>query len=311
MKQVIKVLLFALLLFLVLVGLKFCFEHRFALRNVGLQGEFRLKHVDILLVGSSHTRQGYDIRLLESKTGLSAYALAYDGLDFYHMLPLLRAAWRDPAHRPELCVLESYTANMARSPEFDDPRLFFDAPPRMKTELSFAYLRMHPGVEGWEDLFVLIVNRGTDQLLSYPLVRQMIDPYFYRGGYVRKNISGLSPQQFAKLHLPIAGAQPNPLQEEAFQKILELAAADHVEMILVDPPMPAPVVAQPEVVQLKSWFRKAALAHKLLYIDEDEGFPIQDPAMFADSNHVSTAGREIYTEQLTDQLIKLGFLKKK
>lgn len=308
MKKVLRIVWIAVLLFVVLVGLKLFLEDRFSLRNVGLQGELHLKHVDILLVGSSHTRQGYDMHLLEAKTGLTAYAIAYDGLDFYHMLPLLEAVLRDPAQRPRLCIIEAYTANLARPPEFDDPRLFFDAPFRMKMKLLASYAKTHPGPHGWEDLFVLVVNRGTDQIISYPLTRRMIDPYFYRGGYVRKTIPGVPRSEFSSYRIPMAGSQPNSLQLEALQKILALLVKDRVPMVLVDPPMPASVARQPEVVHLKNWFRQMAAEHSVMYNDGDEEFPIDDPAMFGDSNHLSTRGRELYTNQLMVRLMSTRIL---
>jgi hypothetical protein len=178
----------------------------------------------------------------------------------------------------------------------------------MKREILSAYLRTNAGLHGWQNLFVLVVNRGTDQILSYPLVRSMVDTDFYRGGYIRKQVPGLLSSRFSQMRISVAASRPNALQVEALEKILALTAKAHVPVMLVDPPMPASVVSQSEVLSLKQWFRQFAREHGIVFVDGDEGFPIADPAMFADSNHVSTEGRELYTDQLALRLLSANIL---
>src|SRR4051794_30940285 len=72
------------------VAFKYRFEHRFAPRNMGYQGLLAHPETKILFVGSSHTRQSYDIRLIEQTIGKSSYLLSYNGLDMNEIQLLLR-----------------------------------------------------------------------------------------------------------------------------------------------------------------------------------------------------------------------------
>src|SRR5579863_10355412 len=66
---------------LILAVFKFTFEHRFAPKNMGIEGFLAQRNVGLLLIGSSHTRQGYDVARLEEETGVPAFLIAYDGTD--------------------------------------------------------------------------------------------------------------------------------------------------------------------------------------------------------------------------------------
>jgi hypothetical protein len=41
------------------------------------------------------------------------------------------------------------------------------------------------------------------------------------------------------------------------------------------------------------------------YIDGYDGFPLDDASLFADTNHLSTKGRGVFTEKVAERLRKL------
>jgi hypothetical protein len=108
---------------------KFFFEHHFAPTTSGIQGELHPEKLDTVLIGSSHTRQIYDMAALEKATGTKAFAIAYDGLDMQGMLPIVKSICAVHAACPKVLVIEAYRPNLARPAKLEDPRLYFDAPP--------------------------------------------------------------------------------------------------------------------------------------------------------------------------------------
>ena len=292
----------ALLLLTLLVGLKVCFEDRLAPTTSGIHGELRLPKVDVLLLGSSHTRQGYDAHLIEQQTGRTVFALGYDGLDPVNMLPILKILLADASRRPSLLVLEANSASLARRPDIEEPRLFFDAPPAMKLALARTYLESHHGLDAYLDVWTLAANRGSELILAWPLVHSAIDRLSYHGSYIHKVADGYPSELFAGLRIPIAGSTPDPLQLKALDQLFSLAAAYHVPLLLADPPMAAPVEAQPEVRTLQGTIRSLAVHDGIAYYQGADGFPITEPALFHDSNHLSTAGRTLYSERFAAML---------
>lgn len=295
MITLLKTVLSALLLLSLLVWTKYRFEHYLAPATSGIQGELNGPKPDILLIGSSHTRQGYDARTLESAIGKRAFIVAYDGVDLASMLPLVKTLLADPARHPALLVIEANGANFARAPEVEEPRFFFDAPPAMKRALIRDYLRTHHGLSAYVDAWTLTANRGSELILTWPLVHHAIDGLSYNGSYLNKDVSGIAPDVFHHLRIPMNGSEPNSDQLSALKAIVAVAAADGVKIVFADPPMPAPVEAQPQMAALQQQFKAFAASRNIDYLDGADAFPTDDPAMFSDSNHLSTAGRALYT----------------
>jgi len=76
--------------FALLVGAKYVFSDRFSPRTLGLTGLLHETDIGCLFIGSSHTRQSYDVALLQERTGESAYLVSYNGLGPFLMEPLMR-----------------------------------------------------------------------------------------------------------------------------------------------------------------------------------------------------------------------------
>jgi lysophospholipase L1-like esterase len=73
-------------------------------------------------------------------------------------------------------------------------------------------------------------------------------------------------------------------------------------MIFVDTPMPQPVISNPTIQALKKNFRDILTARHFPYIDGDLGFPVDDPSLFSDGNHLSSKGREEFTSVISAEL---------
>jgi len=58
------------------------------------------------------------------------------------------------------------------------------------------------------------------------------------------------------------------------------------------------------VQSLKRTMRDTIIANGFQYIDGDKMFPIGDSAMFSDSNHLSSDGREKFTALISKELKK-------
>ena len=295
------ILAFAPVLLLAWAGLKIGFEDRFS--GGGAAGYSALlagPPPSLLFIGSSHTRQSYDAEAIEADTGRSAYVLAYSSLDLNSMDVILHSLLPNPARRPAILVLEAYSAKLARAPEIGDPRLFFDAPPALKLKILQNYLRYHPGFSSWLDVFDLVVNRGTDQIVTYPLNARLLAGMSYKGSYRGHTIRGLSATEFWSLQGELPSASADPAQLAAFRDIVALTRQFGIKLVLAESPMPLPISSRPEIQSLKAIFRDQARTFDLPYLDGDTIFPIDQPAMFADESHVSTAGRALYSTKMVD-----------
>ncbi len=287
---------------LVLGILKVGFEDRFAPRNAGISGLLATdQDVDLLFIGSSHTRQSYDVAMVEHETGASSFLVAYDGTDLVtidQVISFLGARNRCPRH----VVVEAYSAFLSRPPDFEDPRLFFDAPPPLKEQIVSTYLSTHKRTDAYLDVFDLATSRGSESLLTYPANRLVLERLSYHGGTVANTNSGVSRAEFNGFRPERLSGQPDPHQLAAANHLVDFARSRGIQLIFIESPLPAPVGADSRIQALKSAFRTWTEAHNQPYIDGDRLFPTNDPTLFADSNHLSSAGRRLFTQSLAGSL---------
>jgi len=287
---------------LCLVTIKFFTEHLLAPRNMGLNGALVQRNLDLLLIGSSHTRQSYDIRLLEKTTGLSAFALAYNGDDLKTMSQIIDYLVSRPDRCPRYIVVEAYSALLGRKPDLQDPRYFFDAPPALKMRIIRTYLSEHRRPSALLDVFDLVVNRGNEAIVTYPVNSLLLKRLAYRGGPTGIKTPGVSAEQFSHFTSDATSGQPDPVQLAALYRIIDIAEHHNISVIFIESPLPKPVSSDPKIQALKADFREILEAHHLRYINGDLDFPNSDPSMFEDNNHLSAAGREKFTLDVSADL---------
>ena len=292
---------FAILL--CLAAAKFFGEHKLAPRNSGIQGAMAQPRLDLLLIGSSHTRKAYDMRQLERQTGTGkAFLISYDGADLAAMAQVLDAMCAVPERCPRHVVVEAYSAQLGRRPDLQDPRLFADAPPAMKMAMIRTYLRSHRAPAAYLDIFDLVVNRGNDEIVAAPLYAWADAADSYKGGRTATYFPGMTPEAFRRINFGAVPLRPDGDQLAALNRILDIAAARGIAVIFIDTPMPRPSSSLPGIQALKGDFAAAAEARGAMYVDGDRGFDIDDPELFADSNHLSSKGREMFTAQIAARL---------
>ena len=165
-----------------------------------------------------------------------------------------------------------------------------------------SYLSAHRSPSAFLDLFDLVANRGNDEIVSYPFYSHVVNRDSYKGGRMGFAYPGLSPEEFRKLRSQLDKDTPNPTQLAALYHILDVAHSHNIAVIFIDPPMPQPVTSNPYLQILKKDFREILSARKIPYIDGDQGFPIDDPSMFSDSNHLSSKGRDEFTRRIGGEL---------
>jgi hypothetical protein len=165
------------------------------------------------------------------------------------------------------------------------------------------YLRLHPNdINAYLDVFSLLANRNNETIVTWPLLHGVMDRLSYHGSYVGKNMPGLDPAAFARLSVPIEGDRPVDEQLHALHQIIAIARASKVPLALVDTPVPGPVAAQPLIGTLTLVWQRVAQAERVPYVSGAAGFPTGDSSLFSDSSHLSTAGRELYTQLFAGEL---------
>jgi hypothetical protein len=298
-----RLALISISLLVSITAAKFFIQHKVAPRNAGIQGALAQPRLDLLLMGSSHTRKSYDMRLLEEKTGIhSSFLVSYDGADAVSMAQMLEILTERHDHSPRHVVVEAYSVLLARGFDLQDPRFYLDAPPSLKLTIIRRYLKDRPNLSAVRDIAELVTQGGSDEIVTYPLSSPLIHMGSFKGGRTDLYFPGMTADAFYRLTPRLYGTTPHPAEVSAIHHILDLARARHFAVIFIDTPMPGPVESDPTIQALKRDFRQLLTALGATYIDGALMFPTGDPSLFADSNHVSSRGRTEFTERISGTL---------
>ena len=303
MRYVLALCLSTILIVCGIAGFRFYRSQDFGRPDAGIRGALAHSPTGVLLIGSSHTYLSYDVEAIERATHGPAYLIGYNGLELASMAPVLKYMLADPATRPKVIIVEAYSSNLAHPPTMSDSRLYFESPPALKKQIVSDYLREHPGLNGYSDMFDLVVNRGNEVILTYAISSKLGGRNTYHGAGRKALAAGVSVERFVNFRAHVKRGIPDPGQLSALQQIIDAGRNSGVSLLFVESPMPGPVSRSPALQDLKRVFRDKLAQEDLPYLDGDTVFPIDDPQYFEDDNHLSGAGRAKFTSLVTKFLL--------
>lgn len=307
LKTLIVLLLVTLIPFIGFVVLKFQFSHRLSPVSSGFGGVDAIDQIGHLLMGSSHTRAGYDVEIIERETSKSAYALAYSSFNPHLLWPAFRNIVESRGESIDTFIIESFSYSSLQGPRLHDRRVVLDAPPSLKWD----YLRLfHEDFQWFEpsDYYELIVSYGNDYLLTYVVSTRLINMLSYHGSYRRKIMTGLSQDAFDALEVPEmfnkTAGMPDPFQMAALHDLIAYSKEKSIDVLFIETPMPGPIERSGLVIRAKGNLRDTFKSKGMDYLDGALDFPLDDPSLFNDDNHLSTKGRELFSNKVATYLKK-------
>lgn len=290
-------------------AVRFYFADRLPSRQFGLRGLEAMPHIDLIFIGSSRTRQGYDPALLK-KLGCEAYLLGYNGLSPAFMEPVVQSAARMLRGKSVLWVVEASSHAMLRPPVLQDTRLFLQLAPAGKRAMLRILSTSDPTF-GFSAALSLLLRTDNEMLAAYPFVRPFLERASYRGGYTGKQMRALDAAAFARMRAPadlVVDAQPDPAQVQGLARTIQGLQAMNARAVFVEPPMPSPATESSATQLGKRWLENRVKASGSIYLDGGTLVDETVPANFSDTTHLSTEGRAQFTLALGRAMINTGLV---
>ncbi|HXH73674.1 MAG TPA: hypothetical protein VNJ08_01820 [Bacteriovoracaceae bacterium] len=280
----------------------------FAPTSYGIGGLLKVKEIDLLFIGSSHTRQSYNVALIEKKCNCKAYALAYSGMDPHLMYIYLSYLKTRNDLKIKKIVFEAYSFKLIADPSLSDSRIYSEAPFELKLKLLESISSNVPGMD-FRKLFNLVVNENNESLIAAPVANYALDLVSYKGGYKNKVTGSLSEKEFSELHKVVSNKLKyieNDIQIQSLKKIQDLY--NSTKIIFVDPPMPEPITHN--AITSKAMIRYKEIIEGMGYKYLAPWYGLErarKPSNFQDWNHLSNIGRDIFSEEIVDKLALKSF----
>lgn len=275
----------------------------------GVQGLAGMSTPDLIMIGSSRTRQGYDPAVFSAES-CQAYLLGYNGLSPALAVPLIQAAAEEPKNARALWVIEASAHALLHRPVLQDTRLFMQLPPRQKRALLDSMAKFDPNFDSLRSL-KLLLRTDNELFLTYPVVRPLLERTSFRGGYIGKQVSALNEEQFGKLKMPaglLPDAKPNPDQVQGLLQTLEILRSVHARAVFVDPPMPMPLAEAELSQRTRQWLQDFVQTHGGVYINANSLLDGTVADNFADAAHLSGQGRSRLSQALAQRLGEMQLL---
>lgn len=291
----------------VVVLLKYNYAYILRPQESGLPGFLREKKIDLLFLGSSCTGQAIDIKRIEQAYNINAYNLSYNSLSPAVAAEILDFIVNHTDIELHTVVVEAYPYKLVVPFLLEDTRIFTDAPAALKNNILKSLVQQEKTLP-FSALYELIVTAENESLLLFPVNRRIIDSFFYKGAYINKNVPG--QKSFRKMeNLPHQRPTYYQIQKDAFLRMIDFCAKKKINLIFVEPFLPKITRDGKTYQHAQKMVSAILIAKNANYFASDKmPLPSDDPSYFTDNIHLSTKGREIYTDEIMKLLALQGCL---
>jgi len=310
-KHTLKFFLFFTIV-IILITLKTTSSHLTAPKNYGwggvLSGDIK---IDSLFIGSSHTRQSYDLKIIEKECRCNPYLFAYSGLGPSFIYIILKYLIEDLNIKPTQVVVEAYPFKILFKPRMYDDRIFHFAPFKVKTEIiKLLNANGDKKLDFTNYVSLFLTGRNETLLLSF-FTNSLIKKYSYKGSYQFKVMTSVTQNEFQNFPKNLTKIENQKTIQwtviEYYKKIIKLLKKNNINLLFIDPPLPANIRSSEMAKKTKSILLKALGANKSDYFApwENQIEYTTNPLYFNDWNHLSSLGRSIFSKDVGALLTNL------
>lgn len=286
-------------LLVTLTAAKFYLSELVYPKTSGIPGLLALENVDYLFMGSSLTRQSYNIKMIEDEYYTSAFACSYNGMDTVFAGKVLKYLLGHSKVRIGTLVMEAYPYKLFSPPSsLEDIRLFNAS----SAELKIEFLRdMYNSEHNLKKLYTLLVLSGNEDIVGAPFTYKILEKMSYRGTYVGKVMPGeykLVPgKERAEVPHTFQG------QYDSYLDLIELCRENNIKLIFIEPFVPyyfqngEKYTAGKEVLtRLLAEKGAVFISNKMIQMDN------KDPSLFSGGIHLSGKGRDLWSREIMKRI---------
>ncbi|MES2778089.1 MAG: hypothetical protein V4722_28195 [Bacteroidota bacterium] len=292
-----KYILSSLVVLMIIFLFKFFCSSFFSSGTTGYAGFSKEGDVDYLFIGSSQTRQSLNPQILEDSLGKS-YIIAYNGNSFFYIDFIISSILKN-SHNVKKIIVEAYPYRAFQKTTLADPRLFNDLNFRDKIE----FIKRSGSILTLWDKYDLVMLEGNESISTYPLLNGFNNSLSYKGGYVGKYVSAVDEKKFWSFKPPISDTVTftglEEKQLDALMHIISQLEAHHIELVFLEPPVPAQIRLSRIFMLARDSLKQFILQENKPYWDVDDyKFDNRNSLFFHDPVHLSSEGRDDYTKKI-------------
>ena len=284
-----------------IVMLKNCFSYQLPNDAMGIRAVINKGQVNQLFLGASSYRKGIDILAVEEQLPGESFVLTYNGNQPLNMELELKEMLKEQTKINTLIV--DLNPTMMKEPaNLSDKRLLWDTGFSSKWQLwKEITKRDDTDFFAFYDFFVLSNN---EYMVTYPISYPLISSRYYKGGSLDQD-AGTTAEKLNQLEIDEKGSL-HPTQIRALHSIISLCNENEIRLIFAETPryvrMEQDANYQKKLKEAIGILEEADVEY---LCSENLEFDYTNPSYYTDLVHMSTEGRQAYTQEIIRYLTKL------
>lgn len=301
MKKIVISFIMTLLIVLGIVMMKNCFSYMIPNDAMGIRAVIQREHVSQLFLGASSYRKGIDILAVEEQLPGESFVLTYNGNQPLNMELELEEMFAQNT-KIDTLIVDLNPSMMDEPANLSDKRLLWDTGFSTKWQLwKEIAKREDTDFFAFYDYFVLSNN---EYMLTYPISYPLISARYYKGGSLDED-EGTTADKLEELEIDEQDML-HPTQVAALESIIQMCKEQKIRLIFVE--TPRYLRLEQNSAYQKKLAEAVALAEtskvECLYSGNME-FDYTNPEYYTDLVHMSTKGRQAFTQEIIHYLTKL------
>ena len=308
MKRLLILISIALLAVLLLMMIKNEYARFLPSAGYGMSEIIQKKKIDYLFLGASTFRRGLDIEELEKLPG-NTYILSYNGNQPITMYMTLEYLLNQGVTFDHLFI-DFYPYTAAAKPALSDTTLLLDTNLSFKLDLWESL--SHEEAASLQDFqkrlttfYELFISSNNATILWWP-IHQKVNRSRNRHGGLRnmQKDHGRTTDDLEKLKVFGKRDGMQPSQIEAYQKIVELAQQNHIQLYFLEIPKYHKLYHDPDYQDFSKQILTSLTDSSAYQIILANQIPLDqhDSDYFNDLVHLSGFGAHTYTKMLVERL---------
>ena len=300
MKRTIATLLIAIGIIVTIIFLKNTYSCEIPIGSRGIKAAIDSGDLDVLFIGSSSFRSNIDMEIMDEEYQGKAFIIAYGGNQIVSSQIEYEEICNRSDHTYEQIIFELDPLMLTEDVDLSDSRIIWDLSWSGKRKL-WSKLQESENTD-LSTMYEYFVTSGMDDLITYPITNRIYKDRYYKGA---KTGEILSPgkEYLESEPFDLSNRTMNSSQEKALRELIQECKDNNQEIIFLETPHYHRLFDEPVYQEYREAFCQILSEYEIPFILSDMvEFDQHNPDYFEDMGHMSSIGREEYTENLIKSL---------
>ena len=275
--------------------------------NYGTNSLIAIGEVNKLFIGSSMFRQGIDAQAISIEEG-DSFLLSYNGNQPFMIKYQLEKLINNGV-KIKTVFLDMYAYSLTAEPSLSDVRVL------QENNLDFAFsmyeTMKESGTADFSDLYEMVLKSNNEMFITWPVSHPLINSRYVYGSNSTKNVGG-TEGKLKNLPLKFGNKELNDIQVESLEKIINLCRENKINIVFLETPKYTYLYEGGNYCEIMTEYTNLLNKYGVKQIisqntaevcgfaENDNcilySFDSNNPSYFTDLLHMSSDGREVFTE---------------